>query len=132
MSEPPPPERSADRRPVRMPAICRSSHGLRGEGWLEDISAVGCCFVSRAALFKTGSHVILRPGGLEGITGTVRWVQANRCGIEFTSPLYGAVLDHLCGQFGATTSHVMVEPPPAPQYSPPGEGRGHPLRRKLF
>lgn len=118
MSQPPPREpdakRAAERKPVRMPALCRSANGLRDEGWLEDISAVGCCFVTRATCFKVGSHVILRPGGLEGITGTVRWVRANRCGVEFSSPLYGAVLDHLCRQFGEAANAVTVET--VPQY----------------
>lgn len=126
-----------------MPATCRSSTGLRDEGWLEDLSAVGCCFVAKSMCFKLGSQVIVRPGGLEGITGTVRWVAANRCGIQFSTPLYGAVLDHLCRQFGASDSHDLVEPPPPPQYQPtyqpsappsyqpPGHG-GHPLRRRMF
>jgi hypothetical protein len=112
MSQPPPSKRNAERTPVRMPATCRSANGLRDEGWLEDISAVGCCFVTRATCFKAGSHVILRPGGLEGITGTVRWVTANRCGVEFSTPIYGAVLDHLCRQFGDSDHTLSVETVP--------------------
>lgn len=134
MAEYSPAPRTAERKPVRMPATCRSSTGLRGEGWLEDISAVGCCFVTRGTCFKIGSHVVLRPAGLEGITGIVRWVRANRCGVEFSAPLYGAVFDHLCARF----SDQPAEPPPAPppvaeppyqQYQP--SGHGHPLRRRL-
>lgn len=92
-----------------MPATCRSANGLRDEGWLEDISPVGCCFVTRATCFKVGSHVILRPGGLEGITGIVRWVRANRSGVEFSSPLYPAVVDHLCRQFGDAAHPLTLE-----------------------
>lgn len=142
MSQEPPNDRNAERKAVRMPATCRSSTGLRDEGWLEDISAVGCCFVAKSMCFKLGSQVIVRPGGLEGITGTVRWVAANRCGIQFSSPLYGAVLDHLCRQFGASESHVLAAPPAAPQYQPSypqsydqryrPQGQGHPLRRRMF
>lgn len=113
MTEPPPrpnaAARAAARTAVRMPASCRSSTGLRDEGWLEDISAVGCCFVTRATCFKAGNHVVLRPGGLEGITGIVRWVRANRCGIEFSRPLYGAVLDHLCAQFAQPGETLAIE-----------------------
>lgn len=119
--------RNAERKSVRMPASCRSASGLRGEGWLEDMSAVGCCFVTQATCFKVGSQVIMRPGGLEGITGTIRWVQANRCGIEFTAPLYGAVFDHLCAKFSGTVNPIAYEPPP--QYQP--SGQGHPLRRRF-
>lgn len=124
MSQHSPQDRNAERKPVRMPATCRSANGLRDEGWLEDISAVGCCFVTRATCFKIGSHVILRPSGLEGITGTVRWVRANRCGVEFSSPLYGAVLDHLCKQFGDAAHSLTVET--VPQY------QQRPLPRRLF
>lgn len=122
MSETPPRPRNA-RAAVRMPATCRGSTGLRDEGWLEDISEVGCCFVTRATCFKVGSHVALRPGGLEGITGVVRWAQANRCGIEFSRPLYGAVFDHLCAQFAKPGDRVTVET--EVQYIPrePGEPR---------
>jgi hypothetical protein len=92
-----------------MPVTCRSANGLRDEGWLEDISAIGCCFVTRATCFKAGSHVILRPGGLEGITGIVRWVRANRCGVEFSSPLHDAVVDHLCKQFSDAAHPLTLE-----------------------
>lgn len=115
MSDPLPLPRNA-RTAVRMPATCRSSTGLRDEGWLEDISAVGCCFVTRATCFKPGNHIVLRPGGLEGITGVVRWVKSNRCGIEFSRPLYGAVFDHLCAQFAQADE--AAPPAPAPQYVP--------------
>jgi hypothetical protein len=108
-------ERAAERKAVRMPASCRSANGLRDEGWLEDISEVGCCFVTRATCFKIGSHIIIRPGGLAGITGIVRWVRANRCGIEFSAPIYGAVLDHLCKQFGDAEHPLTVDA--APRYS---------------
>jgi hypothetical protein len=124
MTDPTPQERSSARRAVRMSAVCRSSNGLRDEGWLEDISAAGCCFVTRGTCFKVGSHVILRPEGLEGISGIVRWVHANRSGIEFNSPLYGAVLEHLCNRFGHVSGAVAA--PPAPDSS------GSSLLRRLF
>lgn len=127
MSETPPRPRNA-RTAVRMPATCRSSTGLRDEGWLEDISDVGCCFVTRATCFKVGGHVVLRPGGLEGITGVVRWVRANRCGIEFSRPLYGAVFDHLCAQFAKDGDALTVEADP--QHAP--RDYGAPPPRRLF
>jgi hypothetical protein len=116
--------RNAERKAVRMPATCRSANGLRDEGWLEDISAVGCCFVTRGTTFKVGSHVMLRPGGIEGIPGVVRWVRANRCGVQFSSPIYGAVVDHLCKQFGDAAHPLTVEA--VPRY------RQHPVARRMF
>jgi hypothetical protein len=132
MLEDPPKPRNAERKAVRMPASCRTANGLRDDGWLEDISAVGCCFVTRGTCFKIGNHVVLRPGGLQGITGIVRWVRANRCGVEFSAPLYPAVLDHLCAQFSGAASSVQVEAAPSPYQPAPSHGGGHPLRRRMF
>jgi hypothetical protein len=36
---------------------------------------------------------------LEGLCGTVRWVVGNCAGIEFASPLYGPVVEHLHREF---------------------------------
>jgi hypothetical protein len=93
-------DRAAPRRNVRMAARCRSATGLSDEGWLEDISAEGCCLVSRAIAFRVGSRIVIRPEGLEGITGVVRWTSATRAGIEFDSPLYGPTVEHLWAMFG--------------------------------
>lgn len=44
---------------------------------------------------KLGARVMIRPEGLEGLTGIVRWVTGNLVGVEFDSPLYEPVVDHL-------------------------------------
>ncbi len=96
--------RTVNRRPVRMAARCRSSTGLSDEGWLEDISAQGCCLVTRVICFRIGSRIIIRPEGLEGVTGVVRWISAAKAGIEFDSPLYAPIVEHLWNTYGAHTS----------------------------
>ena len=69
--------------------------GLKDEGHLSDISAEGCCVTTRGLFYRVGASVIIRPEGLEGIAGTVRWVEGCRAGVQFERPLYGPVLEHL-------------------------------------
>jgi hypothetical protein len=96
--------RHVQRKQVRMAAACRSSTGLRDEGWLEDISAEGCCLVTRTIYFKVGSRIVIRPQGLEGVTGVVRWIAANKAGIQFDHPLYGPIIEHLWNQHGTAVA----------------------------
>jgi hypothetical protein len=42
-----------------------------------------------------GDMVVVRPEGLEGLCGVIRWVKAHSAGIEFERALYPAVVDHL-------------------------------------
>jgi hypothetical protein len=93
--------RKAERGEVRIAARCRSATGLRDEGWLEDISAEGCCLVSRAIAFRIDSRIVICPQGLEGVTGVVRWASATKAGIEFDSPLYAPMVEHLWKTYGS-------------------------------
>jgi hypothetical protein len=104
MADGPLTNRRVERKPVRMAARCRSSTGLRDEGWLEDLSAEGCCLVTRAICFRVGARIVIRPDGLEGVTGVVRWISANRAGIEFDHPLYGPIIEHLWTRHGDHTA----------------------------
>lgn len=104
MAERSPINRHVSRRPVRMAARCRSSTGLSDEGYLEDISAEGCCLVTRTISFRIDSRIVIRPEGLEGVTGVVRWIKAFKVGIEFDSPLYEPIVEHLWNTYGPHTS----------------------------
>ena len=87
--------RRSDRNAVVLPAGCRTSSGMRYVGEISDISSEGCCFTTNVPLFRVGTRVIVRPEGLEGLTGVVRWIKGTKAGIEFDSPIYGPVLGHL-------------------------------------
>jgi hypothetical protein len=102
-------ERSSERTVVRMQALCRVVHGVRNEGWLENISARGCCFVSTRHFFSTGSQVLLKPNGLNALWGSVRWTNGPRCGVEFEQPLYGPVLQHLIERYGDAKRPLAFE-----------------------
>ena len=88
------PRRSV-RRPVLLAAQCRTQSGLRDQGEISDISAEGCCVRTRGIYLRVGARVVLRPDGLEGLSGIVRWVRSDMAGVEFDHPIYGPVVDHI-------------------------------------
>ena len=83
-----------------MPAKMRTQSGLRGEARIADISIQGCCMTPKAILLYTDARVVIRPVGMEGLSGVVRWTDGNRAGVEFDAPLYEPVVDHLSERYG--------------------------------
>lgn len=88
------PRRSC-RLALALPARCRTLGGFIDDVVIRDISAEGCRIVSRALTVRPGAMVVIRPNGLEGLCGTVRWVRGHEAGIEFEVPLYLPVVEHL-------------------------------------
>ena len=87
--------RKAMRQPLTLAAKCRTTSGMSDDAYLSDLSAHGCCITTRGLLFRLGSRVTIKPQGLEGISGVIRWIAGNRAGVEFEQPLYGPVVEHL-------------------------------------
>ena len=75
---------------------------MRDNALLADISEFGCCVTARSLFFHPGMRIIIKPDGLEGITGVVRWIEGNRAGVQFDTPLYAPVVEHLIQRHGAT------------------------------
>ena len=50
---------------------------------------------------RIGQRVVIRPKGLEGVSGVVRWTEGQQAGVEFDMPLYEPVVDHLCQLYAA-------------------------------
>lgn len=94
MSHPITPRRD-ERRPVRMAATCRTQSGMRDNGYISDISKNGCRLTTSTLAVRIGTRIVIRPQGLEGVSGTVRWIEGAHAGIQFDAPLYGPVVDHL-------------------------------------
>ncbi|MEZ5742384.1 MAG: PilZ domain-containing protein [Sphingomonadaceae bacterium] len=92
------------RRPVMMAAQCRTQSGLRDRGEISDISETGCCLRAQSLFFRVGARIVIKPEGIEGLVGIVRWISNECAGIEFETPIYGPVLDHLCAQNAAGAS----------------------------
>ena len=93
--------RNAERKAVELAAQCRTQGGVRGKGTITDISSEGCCVASKAVFFQIGMHVMIKPEGLEGLTGVVRWIEDSRAGVEFDTPIYPPVVEHLVQRHGS-------------------------------
>lgn len=87
--------RSAERVATSQKVICRNSSGIMPDVWLADLAISGCQVIVRNGALEVGQRVVVRPDGLEGLPGVVRWVEAYRAGIEFGTPLHPSVMQHL-------------------------------------
>jgi hypothetical protein len=110
MSAATPAFRREDRLEVTIPARCRTRFGFTDWLMVRDISRFGCRVESQAITLSAGDLVVITPSMLEGQCGTVRWVRGNEAGIEFASPLYGPVVDHLHRKFRTFLPEVRVYP----------------------
>lgn len=93
--------RQSERKPVEMAAQCRTHSGLRDRGQISDISSTGCCVTTSGLFVKVGSRVLIKPDGIEGLSGIIRWVEGNRAGVEFDTAIYTPVVEHLAQMHGA-------------------------------
>jgi hypothetical protein len=65
------------------------------EAVVSDITTHGCSIAKIGQPYDYGVKVYIRPEGLEGVLGTIRWAVGGKLGVEFDAPLYGPVVDHL-------------------------------------
>lgn len=100
--------RRATRRPVRMAATCRTQSGLRDNAYISDLSPEGCRLTTSTLSVRIGLRIVIRPQGLEGVCGTVRWIDGQDAGIQFDAPLYEPVVDHLSQRYADTGRAVDV------------------------
>ncbi len=101
--------RQVHRRSVSLAAQCRTQNGLRDQGEISDLSAQGCCLRVHGLFFRVGTRVVVRPDGLEGLTGVVRWIEGDYVGVEFDRLIYQPVVDHLIRVHGLTTVERIVD-----------------------
>lgn len=94
-----PAPREDPRRAVRLalvlPGRCRIVGGAAENVVIHDISAFGCRIVAGCLRVQPGARVMVKPGSMDGLTGTVRWAGRRVAGIEFERPLYVPLVDHL-------------------------------------
>ena len=38
---------------------------------------------------------------MEALSGTIRRIEDNRAAVQFDTPLYGPIVEHLCSRFGS-------------------------------
>jgi hypothetical protein len=115
--------RTLGRTRLPMDVLCRIAPGRSPEVWLTEISLSGCQLKIRAGLLTARQFVAIKPPDIEGLPGTVRWVQGGAAGVQFERPLHEAVLRHL-----------LYEPPqsPAPRSHQFVDRFGRPLPRKPY
>ena len=101
--------RQALRRSIALPVQCRVLHGLREGAWLSDISTHGCGIALRSMRPVVGARMMIKPATIEALSGVVRWVREDRCGVEFDTPLYPPVVDHLCRAFAEKVREESVD-----------------------
>ncbi len=105
--------RSCERREVVLPAKCRSRTGFVNHVIITNLSAQGCRIESHSLTLGADDLVTLRPEGLEGLIGVIRWRRNHHAGVQFINPLYEPVVDHLVqrhARFGAASSAVFASP----------------------
>ena len=59
-------------------------------------------------LLRVGSHVVIRPTGMEALGGTVRWIAGDYAGLEFDRPIYDPIIDHLARMHDSGTPVQVV------------------------
>lgn len=96
--------RRSRRLVLAMPARCRMLSGYAEEVVIRDVSAEGCRIMGFALHVRPGSKVVVRPDGMEGLCGTVRWSGGQEAGVEFDRPLYPAVAEHMHRTFATFLS----------------------------
>jgi PilZ domain len=116
LDESPPIERQSDREQVFVKARCRTSRWHVGDASLSDISAHGCCIVTRATLVK-GQSIDIRYGSNKGLPATVRWVKELSAGVEFDTPLEQGDLEELLSEHRQSSSKVSRIPLKDRQFS---------------
>ena len=100
--------RKNDRKPVDMRADFRAS-GDQVIVVLSDISVKGCRITVSGIPLTPNQNVVLRPDGLEHLTGTVRWAMGCFAGIEFDLPLDSSVVEYLCRLHPDHNGRVTLE-----------------------
>ncbi|WP_054531682.1 PilZ domain-containing protein [Erythrobacter sp. SG61-1L] len=95
--------RSSPRAGTRKQIRLRDAFQLVPGAVLMDLSVTGCQVSLRGVQLAIGQIVVVRPDGLEGLSGVVRWIEGGRVGIEFDRPLHPGV-----------AAHIVAAPAPAP------------------
>ena len=107
MAETVPVIRANERRRLAFAARLRSA-GRMTICEVVNLSETGCKLKAAANFLEVGDTVSIKPDTLEPLTGTVRWKEDGCIGVEFHSPMYGPVVDHLAIMHVPKGSRVLV------------------------
>lgn len=91
-------ERSKPRHPVSVEGRYRKGTGVAKDVEILDLSETGCRFFDRFGRMVPGTEISLRIGPIGPVVATVRWCKNQVVGVQFETPLYGPVFEHIRSQ----------------------------------
>ena len=91
-------ERVEPRHDISIIGKVHTGTGVR-EVTILDLSEHGCRFHDRFCNLRPGMPVSLRIGPVGPVRASVRWRRSEYVGIQFDSPLYPSVLEHIRSHF---------------------------------
>jgi hypothetical protein len=90
--------RAADRHDLTILGRIFTARGSRDVTIL-DLSETGCQFHAAGSQLKADNRLTIKLGPVGPIEATVRWNRGDRHGVQFNSPLYPSVLQHIRDHF---------------------------------
>ncbi len=64
-----------------------------------DLSERGCRFHVRSGQLKKGMPLTVKLGPIGPVEATIRWQEEEYVGVEFNTPLYPSVMEHIRQHF---------------------------------
>lgn len=64
-----------------------------------DLSETGCQFRDLARILEPGGRLTIKLGPIGPIEAAVRWRRSTKVGVQFSTPLYPSVLEHIRAHF---------------------------------
>ena len=91
--------RRSDCKAAILPTNYRTSSSMRNTGQISDISPSGCSIATNVSCCKGGMRDVIRPEGMEGLTGIARWIETARAGAEFDNIQHARLVGHLTARY---------------------------------
>lgn len=88
-------QRREPRHVVQVAGRYRARVGTARDIWIKDISETGCRFFDKFSVLSVDTNITFRVGTIGPIPARVRWREQSVVGIEFDTPLYPSVLEHI-------------------------------------
>ncbi len=95
-------DRRDDRYQIILVGLCSVGGGARSTAEITDLSTHGCKIRTSPTLLEVNAVVRIKLGNRDPLQGQVRWHKADVGGVEWDSPLYPAILDHIYGMHDAS------------------------------
>jgi hypothetical protein len=101
-------ERREGRKSLAMDASVKAAQHRQTVS-IANLAPSGCMISGVGVQLALEQRIVLRPEGLEALTGVVRWSSNGRAGIAFDMPLHPAVVDHLCRQHPEGAGSIFLD-----------------------